>query len=73
MANSATRGPLAGLDIVDCSGMISGGFATAQLADFGADVKMVEHPVHGDPLREWSPFEGDTSLWWKSIGRNKRC
>ncbi|WP_101297282.1 CaiB/BaiF CoA transferase family protein [Halegenticoccus soli] len=66
-------GPLDGLRVVDFSGMISGGFATCQLADFGADVVMVEHPEYPDPLREWPPFEEGTSLWWKSIGRNKRC
>jgi crotonobetainyl-CoA:carnitine CoA-transferase CaiB-like acyl-CoA transferase len=53
--------------------MISGGFATAQLADFGADVVMIEHPDQPDPVREWPPFDDGTSLWWKSIGRNKRC
>lgn len=73
MSDNSSQGPLAGLDVVDCSGMISGGFATAQLADFGANVIMVEHPEHGDSLREWPPFDGDTSLWWKSVGRNKRC
>lgn len=66
-------GPLDGLRIIDCSGMISGGFATTQLADFGADVIMIEHPNHPDPIREWPPFDNETSLWWKSIGRNKRC
>lgn len=69
-------GPLDGLRVIDCSGMISGGFATTQLADFGADVVMVEHPEHPDPIREWPPFDddaSDVSLWWKSIGRNKRC
>ncbi|WP_227356241.1 CaiB/BaiF CoA transferase family protein [Haladaptatus salinisoli] len=73
MAPKDTTGPLDGLRVIDCSGMISGGFATAQLADFGADVIMVEHPEYPDPLREWPPFEDGTSLWWKSIGRNKRC
>lgn len=53
--------------------MISGGFATVMVADFGADVVYVEHPEQPDPLREWPPFEDDTSLWWKAIGRNKRC
>lgn len=53
--------------------MISGGFATMQLADFGADVVMVEHPDKPDPIREWPPFEDDHSLWWRSLGRNKRC
>ncbi|MWG34520.1 CaiB/BaiF CoA transferase family protein [Halomarina oriensis] len=73
MSDHDSGPPLSGLTVVDCSGMISGGFATAQLADFGADVVMVEHPEVGDPLREWPPFDGDTSLKWKSIGRNKRC
>ncbi|MFD1633045.1 CaiB/BaiF CoA transferase family protein [Haloplanus ruber] len=86
------QGPLDGLRVVDCSGMIAGGFATTQLADFGADVIKVEHPDGGDPLREWPPYaereaqgsadetgeqratdERGVSLWWKSIGRNKRC
>jgi crotonobetainyl-CoA:carnitine CoA-transferase CaiB-like acyl-CoA transferase len=73
MTNKPTSGPLEGLRVIDCSGMISGGFATGQLADFGADVIMVEHPEYSDPLREWPPFEDGVSLWWKSIGRNKRC
>jgi len=68
-----TNGPLDGLRVIDLSGMISGGFATMMLADFGADVVMVEHPDHGDPIRNWAPFVDETSLWWKSIARNKRC
>jgi len=67
------QGPLDGLRVVDCSGMIAGGFATTQLADFGADVIKVEHPDGTDPLREWPPYDEGVSLWWKSIGRNKRC
>jgi len=67
------RGPLDGLRVVDCSGMIAGGFATTQLADFGADVIKVEHPKGTDPLREWPPYDEGVSLWWKSIARNKRC
>ena len=65
--------PLDGLRVVDCSGMISGGFATLQLADFGADVVMVEHPDYPDAIREWGPFDEGVSLWWKSLARNKRC
>ena len=67
------QGPLDGLRVVDCSGMIAGGFATTQLADFGADVIKVEHPAGADPLREWPPYDEGVSLWWKSIARNKRC
>lgn len=73
MSSQHDDGPLDGLHVIDCSGMISGGFATVQLADFGADVVMVEHPNQPDPIREWPPFDGDKSLWWCSLGRNKRC
>jgi len=66
-------GPLEGLRVIDCSGMVAGGFATMQLADFGADVVTVEHPEAGDPIREWGPFDEGVSLWWKSLARNKRC
>lgn len=66
-------GPLSGLRVLDLSGMIAGGFATVTLADHGADVVMVEHPDHGDPIRDWPPFDDDRSLWWKALARNKRC
>jgi formyl-CoA transferase len=66
-------GPLDGLRVVDFSGMIAGGYATMTLADFGADVIAVEHPEYHDPVRDWTPMDDGTSLWWKSLGRNKRC
>lgn len=72
-ADTGTPGPLDGLRVIDFSGMISGGYATMTLADFGADVISVEHPEHHDQVRDWTPFEDGTSLWWKSLGRNKRC
>jgi formyl-CoA transferase len=42
-------------------------------ADFGADVVKVEHPEYIDPVRDWPPSKDDVSLWWKELGRNKRC
>jgi len=67
-------GPLDGLRVIDMSGMISGGYATMLLGDFGADVVMIEHPEVPDPIREWPrKTENGTSLAWKSLGRNKRC
>ena len=74
MTAKERNGPLDGLRVIDMSGMISGGFATMMLGDFGADVIMIEHPKVPDPLREWPQKADDgTSLVWKSIGRNKRC
>lgn len=73
MSPDSPSGPLEGLNVVDFSSMISGGFATMTLADFGADVVKIEHPEYTDPLRDWPPMEDGVSLWWKSIGRNKQC
>lgn len=67
-----TGGPLDGLRVVDFSTMISGNWATMTLGDFGADVITVEHPEHHDPVRDWGPFHEGHSLWWKSLGHNKR-
>jgi formyl-CoA transferase len=66
-------GPLEGLRVLDLSGVVSGGYATMQLADFGADVVTVEHPDQEDPVRDWPPKVEGTSLWWKALGRNRRC
>lgn len=68
-----SSGPLNGLRVLDLSTMISGGFATTVLADFGADVVKVEHPEYLDPIRAWGPFCEGVSLWWKSLSRNNRC
>jgi len=43
------------------------------LADHGAQVIKIEHPIHGDPLRQWSPMKDGISLWWKVTARNKRA
>lgn len=73
MVAKPRSGPLDGLRVIDCSGVIAGGFATMQLADFGADVVMIEHPEYTDPIRGFSPHDEGVSLWWKSLARNKRC
>lgn len=65
-------GPLEGLEVLDLTTMISGGFSTVMLADFGADVLSVEHPEYNDPIRDWRPRSNDESLYWKNLGRNKR-
>ena len=66
-------GPLSSLRVVDFTTMISGGFASSTLADFGADVVSVEHPTKPDPIRAWEPLQDGESMWWKSLGRNQRC
>jgi crotonobetainyl-CoA:carnitine CoA-transferase CaiB-like acyl-CoA transferase len=46
--------------------------ATA-LGEFGAEVIKVEQPGVGDPMRTWGPVKDGIGLFWKSVGRNKKC
>jgi len=68
------RGPglLAGLKVVEFTQVVAGPLAAAFLSDLGADVVHVEPPRAGDPARVMGPKKGDTYLWWKVAGRNKR-
>jgi formyl-CoA transferase len=67
------RSALAGLRVLELGSLLAGPFAGHLLAGFGADVIKVEPPGVGDPIRRWRKMEGDTSLWWRSLARNKRC
>jgi crotonobetainyl-CoA:carnitine CoA-transferase CaiB-like acyl-CoA transferase len=55
--------------------VVAGPGAARYLADFGADVLKIERPGAGDSTRTMGltdPRDG-TSLYWKLLGRNKRC
>ena len=67
--DSAARGPLDGVRVLDLSRLVAGNMLSLQLADFGADVIKVEPPA-GDPLRDWR--DGGEALHWKTYARNKR-
>lgn len=67
-----SRGPLAGLKVLELGQLIAGPFAAKTLADFGADVIKIEPPITGDPLRQWRLMQGGTSVWWQVQSRNKR-
>jgi formyl-CoA transferase len=69
---SGLRGPLAGLRVMDIATVYAAPFAAALLADYGADVLKIEMPGVGDPLRELEPFDGEESLVWAALARNKR-
>lgn len=72
-----TQQALEGIRILDLTRILVGPFCTMMLADMGADVIKVEHPVSGDDTRHWGPpFIGDRqdlmSAYFLSINRNKR-
>jgi formyl-CoA transferase len=64
---------LAGVRVLELGQLLAGPFAGFLLAGFGAEVVKVEPPDGGDPLRRWRRLEGGTSLWWRSLARDKRC
>ncbi len=63
---------LSGVRVLELGQLMAGPFAGTLLAYFGADVIKIEAPGKGDAVRGWRAVEGDTSLWWYSLGRNKR-
>lgn len=64
--------PLRGLRVLELGQLIAGPFCGFMLAGFGADVIKVEPPGLGDPLRRWRKVVDGTSLWWRSLARDKR-
>jgi len=65
-------GPLAGYRVIELGQLLAGPFAGCMLGYFGAEVIKVEPPEGGDPIRRWREMRGDTSLWWRSLARNKK-
>ena len=65
--------PLAGVRVLEMGQLIAGPFAGCMLAYFGAEVVKIEPPHTGDPLRNWRVLKDGTSLWWRAMGRNKKC
>jgi formyl-CoA transferase len=65
-------GPLEGLRVLDIGTALAGPFSATIMADFGAEVIKIEHPLRGDNLRHLKPWYRDSSLWWAVDGRNKK-
>jgi crotonobetainyl-CoA:carnitine CoA-transferase CaiB-like acyl-CoA transferase len=59
--------------VLDVGVLAAGPWAATYLADLGADVIKVEHPVRGDPSRVYGAEVDGHNLFWKNLGRNKRC
>ena len=63
--------PLEGLRVIEMGQLLAGPFTGTMLAYFGAEVIKVE-PPGGDPVRGWREVRDGTSLWYRSLGRNKK-
>lgn len=63
--------PLEGVRVIELGQLLAGPFTGTILAYFGAEVIKVEPPA-GDPIRGWRLVRNGTSLWYRSLGRNKK-
>lgn len=68
-----TARPCDGIRVLDLTRLLPGGFATAVLADLGADVIKVEQPGQGDYIRAYPPYSSDgRSAYHLALNRGKR-
>lgn len=63
--------PLEGVRVLELGNFIAAPFASRIFGDFGADVIKIEKPG-GDELRDWRRPVGETSMLFRTVGRNKR-
>src|SRR5262245_66373575 len=63
---------LDGIRVVEAATLFAAPLAGMFLADFGADVVKIEHPLRVDPARGHGPSKDGEGLWFKALGRNKR-
>lgn len=73
MSEKKAARPLEGIRVLELGQLIAGPFTGSVLAYFGAEVIKVEPPLKGDPIRQWRVVRDGSSLWWHSVGRNKKC
>ncbi|MFN3239549.1 MAG: CaiB/BaiF CoA transferase family protein [Pseudomonadales bacterium] len=79
MTKSNSNGILSGTLVLDLSRVLAGPWATQILADLGATVIKVEHPVGGDDTRDFGPpffslpdDAGELSAYFLSANRGKQ-
>jgi len=72
MGQAPAARPLDGVRVLELGQLLAGPFAGCVLGYFGAEVIKIEPPGKGDPLRTWRVVRDGTSLWWRSLARNKK-
>ena len=73
MIEKSDMRPLRGMRVIEVGQLLAGPFTGTILGYFGAEVIKIEPPETGDPIRGWREVKDGTSLWWRSLARNKKC
>lgn len=71
-ASEVSRGPLAGIRILDLSRVLAGPFCSMILGDLGAEILKVEELGAGDSGRAVAPFANGASHFDLTVNRNKK-
>lgn len=71
-APDGSTAPLNGIRVLELGNFIAAPFASRIFADFGAEVIKIEKPGTGDELRDWRKARGETSMLFRTLGRNKK-
>ena len=70
LAGNVRQGAAAGrVTVIECAGIFAGPWTGTLMGDFGAEIVKIEHPEHGDPLRDGLH---DEQLQIKTMARNKK-
>lgn len=77
--STAKSGPLSGIRVIELARVLAGPWCGQILADMGADVIKIEHPVDGDDTRSWGPpwitgkkGEDLSAAYYHAANRGKR-
>ncbi|MBL4811147.1 MAG: CoA transferase [Rhodobacteraceae bacterium] len=70
--DTARKGPLAGIKVLDFSRILSGPYASMTLSDLGAEIIKIEPIESGDETRNFPPFQGGLSHYYIALNRNKK-
>jgi crotonobetainyl-CoA:carnitine CoA-transferase CaiB-like acyl-CoA transferase len=63
---------LTGVRVLDLTRDLSGPYTSMMLAELGADVVKIEHPVSGDESRSWPPRLDGIGGYFATVNRSKR-
>jgi crotonobetainyl-CoA:carnitine CoA-transferase CaiB-like acyl-CoA transferase len=61
------------MKVLDFTRDLSGPYTSMMLAELGADVIEIEHPLGGDETRSWPPELDGIGGYFATINRSKRC